>query len=155
MYLEQLYTKIGVPIKCYPRRGKLLTRGHPRAQQANTFSAFGERVPPRVTHFPKNPRPLKRSFAMLGTMHHSQLSCIALSTPHIQISTGRSSQCVLRPCVPLVVPLHPTCSNGWIRKCSLELRRQSSKISSSGVNAVSSQRAGHLDCTIAATKSLT
>jgi hypothetical protein len=112
VYLEQLFNKIGVPIERYPRRGMLLTQDRPRAQQANPFAAFGERVPPRVTHFPKNPRALKRSFAMLGMIYHSQPSCVALSILHVQTSARMSSQSVVRPCAPPVVPVHPKCSNG-------------------------------------------
>jgi hypothetical protein len=75
--MERLYSKVGLPIKYYPCRGMLLLK----LMICVLFillTELGERIPPRVTHPSESeqirrlrlrtcpPRPLKRSYAMLG-----------------------------------------------------------------------------------------
>jgi hypothetical protein len=68
---ETFYNKPG-PVQCYERRGKCVCNRN--SLKLTISTAFGEIVPPRVIHASQtrltvpvdNPRPLKRSYAMLG-----------------------------------------------------------------------------------------
>jgi hypothetical protein len=74
--MDHLYNK-SVHIKKYPRRGRSpIGERFERESFLNLVIEFGEQVPPRVTHASEGAlfqralgrvRPLKRSFAMLGT----------------------------------------------------------------------------------------
>lgn len=72
VFIERLYDKIGVHVNMYDRRGKVIVYVTTSRYRRLTNSVEpGEQAPPQVEHVEpinlrERPRPLKRTFAMIG-----------------------------------------------------------------------------------------